>query len=355
MPPGRQPECFRALVAVTVHHASGSSLDFNHSANFQSFMSAIIRVDNGGTMSARNPWINTLNKLMATTDGRDKVVRMVQFGMRFLTWYLPVCGQDPAWALHIEAYVLDARRLFRLLKEFDSFEKISNLLASPAEGRQTLKFLSFIQQIGLCGLYLSNHALLAAKLRVLRYDHSVFRTIFGYCFSIALLAGLLQDLARLYLLSKLRQAITARPHTIKQPSLTNSGTNPDAPAHTAADLARLSAFRLEITVNLLRNLLDQAVAINVVRGATLHKGAVGAAGVATSLIQVRQRPPHSNAFGRHAAAYCTMRGCRHLATATSFSATCAAIFINSVAYDATLMIAIDVSMVEECTRLKTPG
>lgn len=220
---------------------------------------------------------------------------MFQFGMRFLTWYLPICGQDATLALHIEAYILDARRLFRLLKEFDSFEKITTILRSPAEGRQTLRVLSCIQQIGLCGLYLSNHALLAAKLRLLRCDHSVFRTIFGYCFSVSLLAGLLQDLARLYLVAKLRQATLRRPHEAahgaKPPAAAALGSAKDPHPQVRAradDLARLAGFQREILANLLRNLLDQAIALNVIHGAALHKGAVGAAGVATSLLQLWQ-------------------------------------------------------------------
>ena len=193
-----------------------------------------------------------MNKIMATTEGRDKAVRAFQFAMRFLTWYLPRYGYDATFALHIEAYILDARRLFRILKEFDAFEKIQNLIKSRAEGRQILKVLGCMQQMGLCGLYLSNHALLAAKLRIVSYDHAVFRKIYGYCFSVSLLAGMLQDLARLYLVRKLRQTMHMRPRIATQEC--------SAKAPVGEALAQLARFRLEITVNLLRNLLDQVLA-----------------------------------------------------------------------------------------------
>jgi hypothetical protein len=167
------------------------------------------------------------------------------------------------------------------MKEFDSLEKMFNLLKSPSEGRLVFKFLAGIQQLGLCGLYLSNHALLASKLRIIQCNHAVFRQIFGGCFSVALAAGLLQDLARLYLVGKLRRALLAR-HQRHTP-----GTDASHAAR-ANQLAQLNQFRREILLNLLRNAIDQVVAANVLRGATLHKGAVGAAGMLTSLIQLWQ-------------------------------------------------------------------
>jgi hypothetical protein len=226
--------------------------------------------------------LTVINKVMATTDGRDKAVRTCQFAMRFLTWLLPIIGYDPVAAQHTEAYILDARRLFRIMKEFDSLEKVYNLLKTPSEGRLVFKILAGIQQMGLCGLYLSNHALLASKLRIIQCDHSIFRQIFGGCFSVALAAGLLQDIARLYLVGKLRRALLAR-------SKHHDPGGADA-AHTARSkqLAQLAQYRREILLNLLRNAIDQIVAANVLRGATLHKGAVGAAGVLTSLIQLWQ-------------------------------------------------------------------
>jgi hypothetical protein len=227
--------------------------------------------------------LSVINKVMATTDGRDKAVRTCQFAMRFLTWLLPIFGYDPIAAQHTEAYILDARRLFRIMKEFDSLEKMYNLLKSPSQGRLVFKFLAGIQQLGLCGLYLSNHALLASKLRIIQCNHSFFRQIFGGCFSVALAAGLLQDVARLYLVGKLRRALLSKP----QP---HEPGGPEAAHHTARSkqLEQLAQFRREILLNLLRNVIDQVVAANVLRGATLHKGAVGAAGMLTSLIQLWQ-------------------------------------------------------------------
>jgi hypothetical protein len=286
-------------------------------------------------MTQQNNALNVFNKVMATTDGRDKVVRTIQFGMRFFSWVCDVHGYDPTYAQHIEAYMLDARRLFRIMKEFDAIEKLKILIKSPSNGRQIFKFLAGVQQIGLCGLYFSNHALLASKLRILQRDHSIFRKSFGICFSIALLAGLLQDIGRLYIIRKLRWALNERKicnckcgcsfaigdNGREQQLPSDSGTARGGGGGGAVsavaqvggggggggesldcgcgvggagaakrDRAALDRFQVEVAASLARNALDQVVAVNAAlgAGATLHRGAVGAAGVVTSAIQLWQ-------------------------------------------------------------------
>lgn len=89
--------------------------------------------------------IPKLAKLVTDQNGHDKLMKCVQYGARFLAWF--IARSDPKSDLaarfkSLFAYVRDARKLVRVLKQLSEAQKIQVLLKAPQSLKQALGIIA---------------------------------------------------------------------------------------------------------------------------------------------------------------------------------------------------------------------
>ncbi|KAK9761256.1 Peroxisomal membrane protein PMP27 [Basidiobolus ranarum] len=96
--------------------------------------------------------VNTYVNFLATTNGRDKVYRFVQYFGRFLTWYLLRQGSSKDGVLAVDklkGHLGLARRLLRLGKPIEMAQGIVNSYSI----RDTILRICSLGKFGANGLY----------------------------------------------------------------------------------------------------------------------------------------------------------------------------------------------------------
>jgi hypothetical protein len=242
--------------------------------------------------------IAKVNKILCHTAAKDRLIRLIQYLMKFLTFSLPVT--TAAKARKMELMLIDARKVFRFLRFLESFVNMQKLLKSmqamicttePSHVTKKhqnlpLKSLQLIQQSGLCAFFLSDHALLLSKLSITSHDPVFLRQVFGGVWLVACLSGMGADVIRLQaLLHEGKKDISEDIlHLDNHPAL---ATMTSARALGLEEKQRVA--KLENSVDLVLNGLNAFIALNLSnKHMPYHRGVVGACGMVTSSIQLWQ-------------------------------------------------------------------
>jgi hypothetical protein len=85
-----------------------------------------------------------LIKYLDTYNGRDKIVRFLQYGGKFLSWYLPLLdrAEDGKKAAIMESHCSMARKVFRLFRSITFFQNLFKTIMEVK--KKTLYFLFHI-------------------------------------------------------------------------------------------------------------------------------------------------------------------------------------------------------------------
>jgi len=210
-------------------------------------------------------------KFLDTHNGRDKVVRTIQYGSRFLTWYLAKHSYSDASKkfVGLENASSMARKLFRLAKSIAHFQ--TALKTVSEENDVLVKITVVIQQLSLGLWLLYDHVIWAGKLNLIKSDRMPTYTRRANIFwLIAMLMGIVKSL---YLAQQNQMAISAQ-----------LSSKSDA-------VASLRKKHTEIMLEFFRNLFDVPIpltALNQSVGALIPSGIVGLFGTGTSLIGIYQ-------------------------------------------------------------------
>lgn len=224
--------------------------------------------------------IARINKVLSATAAKDRVIRLIQYLMKFLTHTMSIAGATKA--RNVELFLIDARkvfRLFRFLENFISLYKIFRARCSVQDRRRTfplLKSLQLIQQGGLFSFFISDHVLLLSKLSIIPYDPVFLRQVFGGMWLVSCVSGAGADIIRLNDLYS---------HDI------NKKVNLNEELVLSVGLAEdeRHAAKVENAMDLVLNLLNGFVAVNLSKkDMPYNRGVVGACGMITSGIQLWQ-------------------------------------------------------------------
>jgi len=169
-------------------------------------------------ISSPLPWMLTVNKILGTADGKDKLLRLVQFIMKFLSGYLGDTV-DRAKALRMEDALATGRKLFRFMRALESLVKIQLVLGklvSRQEGdggssnQLLLPCCELVQQGGLLSFWLVDHFFLLSKLSIVPIDQNIMRSYFGGTFTVACVGGLAGNVTRLHQINSLSPSVRAK-------------------------------------------------------------------------------------------------------------------------------------------------
>jgi len=212
--------------------------------------------------------ISRLVKFLETHNGRDKVVRLIQYWSRFFSWYLLVNNKPDAHKLiaNLEAHASMSRKIFRLLKSVAFLQSASKVAVEETDA--VVKVTTVVQHLGLAIWLIYDHIIWAGKLGLVQTDlvgHNRKANIFWL---ISMVAGAIKSA---YLLQQTQQKMNA------------------AQKEEALDSLRKRQF--EYFIELMRNILDLPIplhALNKTVQQHVPTGLVGLSGSITSLIGIYQ-------------------------------------------------------------------
>jgi hypothetical protein len=279
--------------------------------------------------------LSILNGVLRTTEGKDRLLRFLQYLSKFLGRMLPLAA---GWkARQLELVILNGRKLFRLLRFLENFSHIRALLANTSHpyASPLLKVLQVLQQASLASFFLVDHTLFFSNNALLPFDSNILKRFFGGTWCAANVAGLAANVMRLHHLNRalsspklglVSGSKSAFSPTVRSPTSSSSAAAsplpasspfsvdstarsnstfssplpnsfPDistprrllsTPSSAAAAVQMLRAAQVEACLDGLRSMLDIPVAANLALGGVYNNGVMGALGMVTSSLQLYQ-------------------------------------------------------------------
>ncbi|KAJ4299101.1 Peroxisomal membrane protein PMP27 [Kalmusia sp. IMI 367209] len=216
-------------------------------------------------------------KFVATTVGRDKVLRTLQYFSRFLAWYLYRTNHPQSSIAPFEATKKQfglTRKLMRVGKFVEHFKAAA--VASDARSMDpVLRYTAIGRQLGYAGYMLFDNATVLdatsihkfnASQRLLREGYRAWFT--GISFSI---------LSSLYSLYRLRE---------RSLKLSSSHSSKAAEAEPVVEEKKIAREANAIRLQLLSDLCDITIPATALGWAKFDDGIVGLAGTVSSLLGV---------------------------------------------------------------------
>ncbi len=211
--------------------------------------------------------VNKTIKFLDTHNGRDKIVRTIQYASRFLTWYLAQHNSADASKRFktLEDSASMSRKVFRLAKFIAHFQSASKTFLEESDG--VVKLTTVIQQLALALWLLYDHVIWAGKLGLVKTDRLPSYTRRANIFW---LIAMVMGIAKCSYQLQQSQAVALR----------TTGTNK----------AELRKRQFEILLELIRNIFDVPIPLTALnqRAALIPSGIVGLSGTFTSLIGAYQ-------------------------------------------------------------------
>jgi len=216
--------------------------------------------------------VDHLLRYTATTNGRDKGIRAVQYWARFYAWYLVrsggAAGDVATWA-HVKTSLGQSRKLFRVLKNIEHFKAAMRAYDSDDGKHPVVKAATVGRQLGY-GAYLTLDSLTyldALGLHRLQKQKDVQRMAYQF-WALGIVCSMVNGGFQLYVQGG---AAAAASSSAKQ----------KAPEDTIAE--KVSARRRNaLAYQLLQDALDLTIPVSALQYLQLDDGLVGLAGLASS-------------------------------------------------------------------------
>jgi len=218
-----------------------------------------------------HPTITHYLKFVATTQGRDKILRTLQYFSRFYAWYLLRTNASPKEIAPFEAIKKQfglARKLMRVGKNVEHF-KAAALASDQRGGDPVLKYLAVGRQLGYAG-YLSLDAVTYLDAAGIRPSPAAKR--------------LSREASRCWFAGLLCSAISGT-YALYQLSSKNSRIS-KADVEGVVEKKKIEKESAAIKLQLICDLCDMTSPSTALGYANFDDGFVGLAGTVSSLIGV---------------------------------------------------------------------
>jgi len=97
-----------------------------------------------------------VNRFFANEQGRDKFNKVIQYGSRYIAYQLLTTDPKNEWGLRFNklfAFTRDCRKILRLMKWLNEYEKLEKLLASPHTSTSTRNQLLVLSGVGMASYW----------------------------------------------------------------------------------------------------------------------------------------------------------------------------------------------------------
>ncbi|KAI1310622.1 peroxisomal biogenesis factor 11 [Xylaria venustula] len=226
-----------------------------------------------------HPTVSHYLKFVATTTGRDKVMRLLQYFARFYSWYLLRTNATRAEIAPYEAVKKSfgqARKLLRAGKNVEhlkaaavAFDSLSSSSSKTAGGDAVLQYAALGRQLGYAGYLTADLLTLPSALGIKAWDGSKRATKEAYRFwAVGIACSIV---AQLYTLNQLRQ------REAKVDLKEGEGV---------VEAKKIAIERYGSRLQLLSDLCDLTIPTSSLGWVNLDDGIVGLAGTVSSLIGI---------------------------------------------------------------------
>jgi len=208
-------------------------------------------------------------KYLEATAGRDKIVRLMQYGSRFLAWYLLINNNKSPVAKKLEsleAHSSMARKVFRLFKSFSFLQNAAK--AYVEESDVVVKSTTVIQNLCLAVWLIYDHIIWAGKLNLIQTDIKAHARTSNSFWMTSMIMAVIKGI---YLIQQTQQ-------------LANETSKPET-------LESLRKRQLSFLEELLRNAIDIPIPLTGLSekaASAIPSGIVGLCGAVTSVIGIHQ-------------------------------------------------------------------
>ncbi|KAI7861485.1 peroxisomal biogenesis factor 11 [Spinellus fusiger] len=230
-------------------------------------------------MAVTQAQVETFNRFLATTAGREKACRLVQYFARFYVFYLLRTNGPQAavqrWS-ELKSHLGNARKFFRLMKPVEFAHTGIKSLSIKDE---TIRAGTFVKQFGYFFYYGSEALALANTINFYKIDSIKDITRFGTkCWLVGLTASLLTGLYKFKQLSlRARMLQKSRDASVTKEQSTQA-------SDLQADKKTLARDVYAIRYQFLQDSLDILIPLGGLGYLPLDDGVLGLAGMATSLL-----------------------------------------------------------------------
>ncbi|CDS08704.1 hypothetical protein LRAMOSA10065 [Lichtheimia ramosa] len=219
--------------------------------------------------------VETFNRYLNTTVGREKLWRFVQYFSRFYVFYLFRTGASKdtiqRWN-DLKNNVSIARKFFRLFKQFEFGSNAAKSLALPDE---VLKTTGALKQIGMLVYYTCEALVLANTVKFYKFSSAPEFQKFG--FKAWLFALCMSVISSLYK----HKRLAVRAHMLqKREGVTEEKQNYE---EEAASLVR---EKKAVNKQLVQDLIDMVIPVAGLNIIGFDEGIVGIAGMITSSMAI---------------------------------------------------------------------
>jgi len=222
-----------------------------------------------------HPYVSDSIKVAATTVGRDKVYRSVQYAARFLAWYYAKQGYSKeavAQMSAIKSALGTTRKVMRLGKPM---EHLQSAIKAQSIADPILKFTAIVRQLGYAAYLVNDHLSWAhsAKIKVFSKDQAarIGRNA-NRAWAIGIASSIISGLYKL-------QAIQQR----SKAALTPRNT-PEKESDRKIELKTLMKRYKDARYQLIQDLFDFVLPMSNLGFFNLNEGVLGLAGLASSLM-----------------------------------------------------------------------
>jgi len=226
-------------------------------------------------------------KLLATTVGRDKIYRAVQYFARFYAWYLYRKGSskdDVARWNALKDSLATSRKLMRVGKPLEHIQAATNSFGLPDE---MLKATAIGRQLGYAGYLTLDMLVWVQKSGFYKFKN--IKTINENAQRFWLVGIAFSIISGIYKLRKVHLRLhalerTKRSKQVELQALGNASARSSADADYRVEEKTLDNERHATLYQLLQDALDATIPATSLKYLNLDDGIIGLAGLATSLM-----------------------------------------------------------------------
>eukprot|EP01116_Phalansterium_solitarium_P020769 TRINITY_DN6224_c0_g1_i1.p1 TRINITY_DN6224_c0_g1~~TRINITY_DN6224_c0_g1_i1.p1 ORF type:complete len:220 (-),score=24.16 TRINITY_DN6224_c0_g1_i1:183-842(-) len=207
-----------------------------------------------------------LVRFLDNLNGRDKIARTLQYGAKFLAWYLVASNKAEVSKrfVALETSSAMARKLFRLAKSISLIQSAAKTYKE--ENDPLIKSTTVVQQLCLALWLAYDHAIWAGKLGLVQTDIAAHSKKSNSFWLVSMIMGVIKNT---YLLQQTQRLV--------------------AETNKANALESLRKRQVEFILELLRNLFDIPIPLSALSPRLqISPGLVGLSGLFTSFIGIYQ-------------------------------------------------------------------
>eukprot|EP00743_Colponemidia_sp_Colp-15_P003585 GILK01003867.1.p1 GENE.GILK01003867.1~~GILK01003867.1.p1 ORF type:complete len:267 (+),score=40.56 GILK01003867.1:43-801(+) len=235
------------------------------------------------TPKQKADFVTQLIKFWNNYEGRDKFSKVLQYGSRFIAWYLLTSNPDMSKRFSgLMVGMRDARKLFRLFKSVNEYQKV--MMTAMGKGDSFTKTMTIISRLGFLQYWIFDNLVILCNTKFLKQSPAQYTKLGSLGWFIGLVSAIILECVNL------ADSFDRESRLVK-----SQGTK--TAEEVQLELKAIRDARTGTYLNIIKNLGDTITASNGIElpkmlvGKQFNEGLVGLGGLTSALITCYQLWP----------------------------------------------------------------